>query len=56
MNLLPLSEPRCIGHTHGSSHMQPAQPCSCGCGRKEGGVACLAHCETCERRVNACAA
>jgi hypothetical protein len=26
----------------GSSHMRPAQPCSCGCGRKEGGVACEA--------------
>jgi hypothetical protein len=39
MNLLPLSEPRCIGHTHGSSQLQSAQPCSCGCGRKEGGVA-----------------
>jgi hypothetical protein len=32
----------------GVAHMQSAQPCSCGCGRKEGGVACLAHCETCK--------
>jgi hypothetical protein len=26
----------------GVAHVRPAQPCSCGCGRKEGGVACEA--------------